>query len=450
MRSASGGPRVLLRRLRETMAEQVSAQERLDKIVVLIAANMVAEVCSTYVLRVDNTLELYATEGLNRDAVHRTVLSAHEGLVGLVASEATPLNLSDAQSHPAFSFRPETGEEIYHSFLGVPILRAGNTLGVLVVQNRAKRTYVEEEVEALQTTAMVLAEMIASGELSALAQPGAEPAARHSVHKTGAILSDGIALGHVVLHEPRVVITNYIAEDLPKEIKRLDTALAKLRADLDRMLERGDVAEGGEHRDVLEAYRMFANDHGWSHKLHEAVATGLTAEAAVERVQSDTRARMLRSTDPYLRDRLHDLEDLGHRLMRQLVGQDHAPSREQLPDNAILIARAMGPAALLDYDRKRDCAGWCWRKAPPIPTSRSWRARSASPRSAKYRTRRALPIPATPSSSTAPRARSMSAPRRKSNRPMRNGCGFAPGGRRNIRRCATSPASPRTASTSNC
>ncbi len=180
MRSASGGPRVLLRRLRETMAEQVSAQERLDKIVVLIAANMVAEVCSTYVLRVDNTLELYATEGLNRDAVHRTVLSAHEGLVGLVASEATPLNLSDAQSHPAFSFRPETGEEIYHSFLGVPILRAGNTLGVLVVQNRAKRTYVEEEVEALQTTAMVLAEMIASGELSALAQPGAEPAARHS------------------------------------------------------------------------------------------------------------------------------------------------------------------------------------------------------------------------------------------------------------------------------
>src|SRR4030088_720658 len=377
MRGALGGPRVLLRRLREVMAEPVSAQERLDKIVVLIAANMVAEVCSVYVLRVDTTLELYATEGLNRGAVHRTVLSAHEGLVGLVASEATPLNLSDAQSHPAFSFRPETGEEIYHSFLGVPILRAGNTLGVLVGQNRAKRTYVEEEVEALQTTAMVLAEMMASGalsaraepragppprleaemipwgDLSALAHPGPEPAARHSLHKTGAILSDGIALGHVVLHEPRVVITNYIAEDLPKEIKRLDTALAKLRADLDRMLERGDVAEGGEHRDVLEAYRMFANDHGWSHKLHEAVATGLTAEAAVERVQSDTRARMLRSTDPYLRDRLHDLEDLGHRLMRQLVGQDHAPSREQLPDNAILIARAMGPAALLDYDRKR-------------------------------------------------------------------------------------------------
>src|SRR3981189_2975003 len=263
MRGALGGPRVLLRRLREVMAEPVSAQDRLDKIVVLIAANMVAEVCSVYVLRVDGSLELYATEGLNRDAVHLTVLGSEEGLVGLVALEAKSVNLSEAHEHPNFSYRPETGEEIYHSFLGVPILRAGNTLGVLVVQNRAKRTYVEEEVEALQTTAMVLAEMIASGELSSLAQPGAEPAARHSLHKTGAILSDGIALGHVVLHEPRVVITNYIAEDLPKEIKRLDTALAKLRADLDRMLERGDVAEGGEHRDVLEAYRMFANDHGW-------------------------------------------------------------------------------------------------------------------------------------------------------------------------------------------
>jgi phosphotransferase system enzyme I (PtsP) len=335
------------------MAEPVSAQERLDKIVVLIAANMVAEVCSVYVLRVDSTLELYATEGLNRDAVHHTVLRSDEGLVGLVASQATAINLSNAQAHPAFSFRPETGEEIYHSFLGVPILRAGNTLGVLVVQNRARRTYSEEEVEALQTTAMVLAEMIASGELSALAPPGAEPAARRSLHLTGMALSEGIALGHVVLHEPRVVVTNYIADDIPKELKHLESAVETLRTHLDELLEHGDMADGGEHRDVLEAYRMFAYDRGWVHRLEEAVMTGLTAEAAVERVQSDTRARMLRQTDPYLRERLHDLDDLANRLMRQLTGRDHAPSRENLPENAILVARSMGPAALLDYDRKR-------------------------------------------------------------------------------------------------
>ncbi|MBV8791030.1 MAG: phosphoenolpyruvate--protein phosphotransferase [Pseudolabrys sp.] len=353
MRGALGGPRVLLRRLREVMAEPVSAQDRLDKIVVLIAANMVAEVCSVYVLRTDGALELYATEGLKREAVHQTVLSSDEGLVGLVASEAKPINLSDAQNHPAFSFRPETGEEIYHSFLGVPVLRAGNTLGVLVVQNRARRNYSEEEEEALQTTAMVVAEMVASGELTALGRPGAEPVARHALAIDGTALSDGVALGHVVLHEPRVVITDVIADDVPAELKRLETAIAAFRADLDRMLEHGDVAEDGEHRDILEAYRMFGYDSGWLEKMREAVRTGLTAEASVERVQSDTRARMLRATDPYFRDRLHDLDDLANRLMRVLMGKDHAPSREQLPENAILVARSMSPAALLDYDRKK-------------------------------------------------------------------------------------------------
>src|SRR5579859_1561559 len=197
---------------------------------------------------------------------------------------------------------------------------------------------------------MVLAETIASGEL---ARPGDELAARRSVHVKGAALSDGIALGHVVLHEPRVVVTNYIADDVQGELKHLRGALDALRSNLDEMLEHGDVVEGGEHRDVLEAYRMFAHDRGWVHKLEEAVMTGLTAEAAVERVQSDTRARMLRQTDPYLRERLHDLDDLANRLMRQLLGRDHAPTREHLPENAIIVARSMGPAALLDYDRKR-------------------------------------------------------------------------------------------------
>jgi phosphotransferase system enzyme I (PtsP) len=353
MRGAMGGPRVLLRRLREVMAEPVSAQDRLDRIVVLIAANMVAEVCSVYVLRVDGTLELYATEGLNREAVHQTVMRIDEGLVGLVASQANAINLQDAQQHPAFSYRPETGEEIYHSFLGVPILRAGNTLGVLVVQNRAHRNYSEEEEEALQTTAMVLAEMIASGELTSLAMPGAEPAVHPRRHLSGTVLSEGIALGHVVLHEPRVVIKNFVADDIAGEIKRLDDAIAAMRSDVDVMLERGEIADGGEHKDILETYRMFAHDRGWLSRMREAIRTGLTAEAGVERVQSDTRARMLRATDPYLRERLHDLDDLANRLMRQLMGVQHAPHRDQLPDNAIIVARMMGPAALLDYDRKR-------------------------------------------------------------------------------------------------
>jgi phosphotransferase system enzyme I (PtsP) len=348
-----GGPRVLLRRLREIMAEPVSAQERLDRIVVLIAANMVAEVCSVYVMQADGALELYATEGLNRTAVHLTTMRAGEGLVGLIAASAEPLALSDAQTHPAFSYRPETGEEIYHGFLGVPILRAGNTLGVLVVQNRARRAYSEEEIEALQTTAMVVAEMIASGELQALAPPGAGMAMSRPLQKKGVPLADGVGLGHVVLHEPRVVVKKLIAEDAQAEMARLEQAIQELRVSIDELIEHGDVTHHGEHRDVLETFRMFAHDQGWLRRMREAVVTGLTAEAAVERVQSDNRARMLRQTDPYLRERLHDLDDLANRLLHQLVGRNFVDDNQTLPENAILVARSMGPAALLDYDRSR-------------------------------------------------------------------------------------------------
>ncbi len=263
------------------MAEPVHAQEKLDRIVTQIAANMVAEVCSVYVMRADGVLELYATEGLNREAVHLTAMRADEGLVGLIAREAEPLALSDAQSHPAFSYRPETGEEIYHAFLGVPILRAGNTLGVLVVQNRAHRVYSEEEIEALQTTAMVLAELIASGELQAIAPPGADIAIRRPLHQRGVSLADGVGLGHVVLHEPRVVVKNLIAEDVQREVQRLEDAIAAMRAAIDKLIERGDVAHHGEHRDVLETVRMFANDQGWLRRIREAALTGLTDQGRV-------------------------------------------------------------------------------------------------------------------------------------------------------------------------
>ena len=353
MLGALGGPRVLLRRLREIMAEPVSAQVRLDKIVILIAANMVAEVCSVYVMQDDNVLELYATEGLNREAVHATRMKVGEGLVGLIAQTAEPLALADAQTHPAFSYRPETGEEIYHAFLGVPLLRAGNLLGVLVVQNKTHRGYAEEEIEALQTTAMVVAEMLASGELQSLAPNGPRTAPTRSTQLKGVSLADGVGLGYVVLHEPRIVIKNLIAENLEAEVERLETAISEVRASIDQLIEQGDVPHHGEHREVLETFRMFAHDPGWLRRMREAALSGLTAEAAVERVQSDNRARIMRQTDPYLRDRLHDLDDLANRLLHRLVGNDLDAYRGPLPNNAILVARAMGPAALLDYDRAR-------------------------------------------------------------------------------------------------
>src|SRR5690349_19832172 len=164
--------RRLLRRLRGIMAGSGSAQERLDRIVRVVAAEMVAEVCSAYVMRAGEVLELFATEGLRPEAVHRTRLRVGEGLVGLIAANARPLALAEAQAHPDFAYRPETGEEIYHSLMGVPILRGDRVLGVLVVQNRPQRHYSDDETEALQTIAMVVAALAASG---ALVSPTEQP-----------------------------------------------------------------------------------------------------------------------------------------------------------------------------------------------------------------------------------------------------------------------------------
>ncbi|HCL64200.1 MAG TPA: phosphoenolpyruvate--protein phosphotransferase [Rhizobium sp.] len=351
MRDLSAGPRVLLKRLRELMAEPLEPQERLDQIVRQIASNMVAEVCSVYVLRSDSILELYATEGLNKDAVHLAQLKMGQGLVGTIAASAQSLNLSDAQAHPAFRYLPETGEEIYHSFLGVPILRAGRSLGVLVVQNKAQRNYREDELEALETTAMVLAEMIATGELKKITRPGLELDLTRAVTIDGDSYSEGIGLGYVVLHEPRIVVTNLLNEDSAKELRRLADALGSLRISIDDMLSRREVSMEGEHRDVLETYRMFAHDQGWVRRMEEAIHNGLTAEAAVEKVQSDTKARMIRLTDPYLRERMHDFDDLANRLLRQLTGFSPRSTTEGFPADAIIFARAMGAAELLDYPR---------------------------------------------------------------------------------------------------
>jgi phosphotransferase system enzyme I (PtsP) len=313
---------------------------------------MRADVCSFYVLRDDGALELFATKGLKAESVHMTTLRLGEGLVGLIASEAEPLSLDDAPSHPAFAYRPETGEDKYNSFLGVPVLRAGQTLGVLVVQNAERRHYGEDEAEAMLTTATILAEMIATSDFDNLIKPGSDIDLRRPRMFNGVSFTDGIALGTVVLHDPRVVVVNFIADDTEAEKARLDKALASMRVSIDAMLDHGDMQPSSDHREILETYRMFANDRGWVNRLTEAIDNGLSAEAAVERVQNDTRARMLRQTDPYIRDRLHDLDDLANRLLRVLTNTSQ-PAHRELPDNAILVARNMGPAELLEYDRKK-------------------------------------------------------------------------------------------------
>ncbi|WP_375230877.1 phosphoenolpyruvate--protein phosphotransferase [Roseobacter sp. S98] len=330
------------------MAGDVEGQARLDRITQIIADSMGCEVCSIYLFRDEKTLELCATEGLNQDAVHKTRMKVGEGLVGKVARRRMVVNEADAPRARGFRYMPETGEEIYSSFLGVPVLRLGEPLGVLVVQSRAARVYSADEVYALEVVAMVLAEMT---ELGAFVGEGAAMSARHSQPAMfrGTVGQEGAAEGHVWLHEPRVVVTNPIADDPTREAERLREAVEQLRVGVDKMLEIAGTHDKDQAQ-VLETYRMFANSRGWMRRMEEDISNGLSAEAAVEKEQSLARARMGGVTDNYLRERLSDLDDLSNRLLRILTGQG-ADTGAEMPADPILIARNIGPAELLEYGR---------------------------------------------------------------------------------------------------
>ena len=342
--------RKLLKRLRDTLAEDTAGQERLNHIVELIASSMRTEVCSIYLFRDAETLELCATEGLNKEAVHQTRMRLGEGLVGRAARDGVVVNEADAPSAPGFRFMPETGEEVFPSFCGVPITRLGDKLGVLVVQSREARNFSDDEVYALEVVAMVLAEMT---ELGAFVGEGEALRARHTSAMLfrGGVGQEGVAEGHVWLHEPRVVVTNPVADDPEAEVNRLREAVDALRVSVDDMLSSiSHDPVDKDHREVLETFRMFANSRSWMRRMEEGISAGLSAEAAVEKEQSVARRRLGAASDPYLRERLQDLDDLSNRLLRILTGQG-ADTGSGIPEDPILVARNIGPAELLDYGR---------------------------------------------------------------------------------------------------
>ncbi|WP_226893504.1 phosphoenolpyruvate--protein phosphotransferase [Nisaea sediminum] len=340
--------RSMLRRLRDVMAEARAPQDRLDSITSIIAADMAAEVCSIYVRRSDNLLELSSTEGLNKDAVHRTLMHFGEGLVGDIAARAQSLALSDAQSHPKFAYRPETGEEIYQSLAGVPVMRADRVLGVLVVQNRSRRQYSDEEIETLETFAMVLAELLANGVFGDQAPKHDTP-----LRLAGQTVAPGIGIGVAYFHQQSTAIRRVVADNPAVEKDRLETAMREVRDHIDTLLAAPDLAEVGEHRDVLETFRMIAHDRGWLTRMNDAIDNGLTAEAAVQRARADMRARLGSVQNPYLRERLADFDDLANRLLSRLAGEEENGDAAAIAEDQpyVVVARSMGPAELLEYDR---------------------------------------------------------------------------------------------------
>ena len=351
MRAA--GARELLRRLHDVMAARTPVQAKLDQVAELIADALESEVASIYLLR-DGMLELFATRGLKQEAVHVTRLAFGQGLVGTIAESRAPLNLAEASQHPRFAYRPETGEESFHSFAGVPIIRRETSVGVLAVQHAQPRDYDEVEIEALQTVAMVLAELIAAAGLLDDRTAGNGRAAREAVsfRLQGLKLVDGQARGIAVFHRPRMVITNTVADDADVERDRLASAFVRMREEIDAMVSRAEFAGPGDHDDILETYKMFAFDEGWARRINSGIDSGLTAEAAIEAVSQAQRIKLSSAPDPYLRERLHDLDDLSNRLIRIVSGKLGTAAELGLSADTILIARNLGPAELLEYDRR--------------------------------------------------------------------------------------------------
>lgn len=353
MLSAAASAREILVNLHDVMAARTNAQAKLNQVVDIIGEAMDSEVCSIYLLR-EGVLELFATRGLAADAVHVTKLALGEGLVGTIAQNGEVLNLDEAASHPDFAYKPETGEDRFHSFAGVPIIRRERSVGVLAVQHADPRRYADIEIEALQTVAMVLSELIANAGLIDPAGPKDRPQqSTASIRLTGQKLVEGMAAGCAVFHQPRIHIEHTVAEDIEAERHRVYAAFDKMREQIDRMTREAEFGVGGEHEEVLETYKMFAYDEGWSRRINEAIDSGLTAEAAIERVQQRTRQRMRQIDDPLLADRMHDLEDLSNRLLRIVSGQMGTAAQMGLRQDTILIARNLGPAELLEYDRRR-------------------------------------------------------------------------------------------------
>jgi phosphotransferase system enzyme I (PtsP) len=347
---AESESRKLLGSLRAALAESSAGQARLDRIVTLIARSMRTEVCSIYLFRDADTLELCATEGLQAAAVHKTRMRLGEGLVGRTARSRSVINTANAPAERGFRYMPETGEERYSSFCGVPIQRLGQVLGVLVVQSKAAREFTADEVYALEVVAMVLAEMTELGAFAAGEGGALSPRHKRPVTIRGTSGQEGAVAGRVFLHEPRVVVTNPISDDPDRELLRLREAIDSLRAQVDAMLA-GATTMDAEQIAVLEAYRMFANSRSWLRRMEDDIASGLSAEAAVEKEQSLARARMSQAADPYLRDRLHDLDDLSNRLLRILTGQGRDTGAE-MPDDPVLVARNIGPGELLEYGKR--------------------------------------------------------------------------------------------------
>jgi len=339
--------------LRSIVQEVNSArdlQEALDVIVLRVQKAMETEVCSVYLLDpATNRYILMATEGLYQQAVGQVSLGYSEGLIGLVGSREEPINLEDAPSHPRYRYFPETGEERFRSFLGVPIIHHRRVLGVLVVQQRESSRCFNEGEEAFLVTisaqlAGVIAHSEATGAISGLSLTGEET---KDVSFSGVPGSPGVAIGQGVVVYPGAdldVVPEKPTDDIEGEQTLFRGAVTAVREDIERVAERLASQLRPEEQALFDVYLRMLGDDAMPGEVANRIGEGFWAQGALKQVVQQYIRHFEMMEDHYLQERAVDIRDLGRRLLSHL--QEGEQKDVVYPQRTVLVSEELTPAML--------------------------------------------------------------------------------------------------------
>lgn len=340
----------LLRKIVQEVSTAPDVDAVLGLIVRRIQRGMRTEVCSVFLLEASSErFVLRASQGLNRKAIGRASLSSSEGIVGMVAKRAEPINLEDAETHPAFCFLKDTGEERFHAFLGVPIIHQKQVLGVLVVQQQECRRYDEAEEAFLVTISAQLAGVIAHAQVTGAISKIAWKNQKSIDHRFEGIPgAPGVAIGRVVVVAPLAdidAVPEKAADDIALEIARFEKALERVRADIRKVSARLAKRLRHDEQALFEVYLRMLDDNALSGEVVERIKQGNWAQGALSWVITSNARQFAVMDDPYLRERATDVRDLGRRVLAYLQEESGSKSIE-LPENGILVADELSPAVL--------------------------------------------------------------------------------------------------------
>lgn len=349
----------MLDRLRTIVQEVNTAkdlQSALDVIVTRVREAMKTQVCSVYLLDSElNSHVLMASEGLKKEAVGHVSLRVGEGLVGLVASNAEPVNLEDACSHPNYHYLSETGEEQFSSFLGVPIIHHRKVLGVLVVQHREERCFDEGEEAFLITLSAQLSGVIAAAEANG-AILGVSPSGQRKtdISFNGIAGSNGVAIGHAVVVFPPAdldLIPNRACANIDSEVMYFNAALDSVRQDMLALISGLETRLRPEEQELFGVYIRMLDDDALGKKVIARICQGQWAQGALADVAKDHVRAFELMKDPYLRERAADIKDLCSRVLFYL--QDKDAVKTEYPYDTILVSEELTAAMLAEVPKEK-------------------------------------------------------------------------------------------------